>query len=41
MNNEGKHYVDMNFEPIECVIFFQSTKFGTHKNIAIHGIVAF
>ena len=25
-----------NFEPHECVIFFQSTKIGTHENKAIH-----
>ena len=27
-----------NFEPKKCVIFVQSTKFGTHKNEAIHSI---
>ena len=25
-----------NFEPQECVIFVQSTKFVTHENKAIH-----
>ena len=25
-----------NCEPHECVIFFQSTKIGTHENKAIH-----
>ena len=28
-----------NFEPHECVIFFQSTKIGTHENKAIHSIL--
>ena len=28
-----------NFEPHECVIFFQSTKIGTHENKAIHSIM--
>ena len=27
-----------NIEPYECVIFVQSTKFGTHENKAIHSI---
>ena len=27
-----------NFESQECVIFAQSTKIGTHENIAIHSI---
>ena len=35
MNYEGK-YFGHNFEPNECVIFFQSTKIVTQENNAIH-----
>ena len=28
--------VATNFEPLECLIFVQSTKIGTHENKAIH-----
>ena len=29
----------MNFEPLECVNFVQSTKIGTHENEDIHSTV--
>ena len=30
--------MSMNFEPLEFVIFVQSTKISTHENKAIHSI---
>ena len=35
MNYEGNYYAK-NFESNECVIFLQSTKIGTHENLATH-----
>ena len=35
MNYERKT-MTTNFEPLECVIFVQSTKIDTHENKAIH-----
>ena len=31
--------MDTNFEPHECVIFYQSTKIGTQENEAIHSML--